>query len=187
MRYWLGLSVVALAGCGAELSPEEKARQDAQAVAEVTAAQIPPVMPVTLDPLTLADVEAHEMIGVGCSFLPDEGAGERSGDDGDEALAIAMGDAAYAKSGGEVMRLAPDRGSAANPFGTQTKYDGREFTMQLDLAPSVEEQATADAAAEPAEGVQVGMETMAYDGRMTLTDGRDRVVYRADGTLRCGS
>ncbi len=38
-----------------------------------------------------------------------------------------------------------------------------------------------------AEGVQVGMETMAYDGRMTLTDGRDRVVYRADGTLRCGS
>lgn len=170
MRYWLGLAALALAGCGGDISPEEQARRDAQDVAEVTAAQIPPAIPVTLEPITLTDVEAHGIVGLGCNFLAAQG--------GDEALAIAMGDAAYAKRSGEVMRLAPDSGSGENPFGTQAKYDGREFTMLLDLA---------QAGGEQAEGEQLGMETMGYAARMTLTDGRDRIVYRADGTLRCGS
>ena len=165
MRYLVCVAVLALAGCGDELSPEEQAREDAEDVAEVRAAQIPPPVPVTLQPIGFADIEEQGMVGLGCSFLPDNG--------GENALAITMGDAAFAKRGGEVMRLAPDRGSADNPLGTQVKYDGREFSMELDLLDS--------------EGEQVGMETMGYEARLTLTDGRDRVLYRADGTAQCGA
>tara|TARA_R110002072_G_scaffold81148_2_gene185823 strand:+ start:1371 stop:1871 length:501 start_codon:yes stop_codon:yes gene_type:complete len=165
MRYGLCLAVLVLAGCGNDVSPEEQARRDAQDVAEVRAAQIAPAVPVTLQPIGLAEIEQQDMIGLGCSFLADNG--------GDEALAITMGDAAFAKRGGQVMRLAPDRGSAENPLGTQAKYDGREFSLQLDVL-------------DP-EGEQVGMETMGYDARLTLTDGRDRVLFKADGTARCGA
>lgn len=164
MRYLVCVAVLALAGCGENLSPEEQAREDAQDVAEVRAAQIAPPVPITLQPIGFADIEAQGMIGMGCSFLAEGGS---------EALAITMGDAAFAKRGDEVMRLAPDRGSAENPLGTQVKYDGRAFSMELDLRDS--------------EGEQVGIETMRYDARLTLTDGRDRVLYRADGTAQCGA
>lgn len=165
MRYGLCLAVLVLAGCGEDISPEEQARRDAQAVAEVRAAQIPPPVPVTLEPIAFADIEEHELFGVGCSFLT-EGRGE-------DVVAIALGDAAYAKRNGAMLRLAPDAGSSANPFGTRSKYDGREFSMELDLL-------------DP-EGEQVGMETMGYPARLTLTDGRDRVIHRAEGTAQCGS
>lgn len=165
MRYLWCVAVLALAGCGENISPEEQARRDAQAVAEVRATQIAPPVPVTLQPIGFADIEEQGMIGLGCSFLAENG--------GNEAVAITMGNAAFAKRGGKVMRLAPDRGSAENPVGTQAKYDGREFSLQLDL---LEE-----------EGEQVGMETMGYDARLTLIDGRDRVLYRADGTAQCGA
>lgn len=165
MRYGLWVVVLALAGCGEEISPEEQARRDAQDVAEVRAAQIAPPVPVTLQPIGFAEIEQQDMVGLGCSFLAKEGS--------EDALAITMGDAAFAKRGGEIMRLAPDRGSPENPLGTQVKYDGREFSMELDLLES--------------EGEQVGMETMGYDARLTLTDGRDRVLFSADGTARCGA
>ncbi len=165
MRYLWCVPVLALAGCGGDISPEEQALRDAQDVAEVRAAQIAPPVPVTLEPIGFADIEQQGMVGLGCSFLADNG--------GKDALAITMGNAAFAKRSGKVMRLAPDRGSAENPVGTQAKYDGREFSMQLDLLDR--------------EGEQVGMETMGYDARLTLTDGRDRVLYRADGTAQCGA
>ncbi len=165
MRYLWCVPVLALAGCGENISPEEQARRDAQAVAEVRAAQVAPAVPVTLQPIGFADIEEQGMVGLGCSFLAEDG--------GDDAMAITMGDAAFAKRGGKVMRLAPDRGSAENPVGTQAKYDGREFSLQLDLLDR--------------EGEQVGMETMGYDARLTLTDGRDRVLYRAEGTAQCGA
>lgn len=165
MRYLLWVAVLALAACGDDISPEEQAREDAQDVAEVRAAQVPPAIPVTLEPLSPADIEEHRLVGIGCSFL--------AGESGEDALAIMLGEAAYVRQGGMVVRLAPDTGSGEAPFGTYTRYDGREFGLQLDLLKS--------------EGEQVGMETMAYAARMTLTDGNDRVVYRADGTARCGA
>lgn len=165
MRYLWCVAVLALAGCGNDISPEEQARRDAQDVAEVRAAQIAPPVPVTLQPIGFADIERQGMVGLGCSFLAENG--------GEDALAITMSDAAYAKRGGKVMRLAPDRGSAENPMGTQVKYDGREFSMELAMLES--------------EGEQIGMETMGYDARLTLTDGRDRVLFRADGTAQCGA
>ncbi len=131
--------------------------------------QVAPPVPVTLQPIGFADIEQQGMVGLGCSFMADDG----DPNSGKDALAITMGDAAFAKRGGEVMRLAPDRGSPQNPLGTQAKYDGREFSLELDLLES--------------EGEQVGIETMGYDARLTLTDGRDRVLFRADGTAQCGA
>ena len=172
MRFLLVLSLLALAGCGEEVSPEERARRDAEAIAAVRATQVTPAVPVSLQPIGFFDIEGQGAIGLGCSFVADDDrVGGETGEG--EALAIAMGDAAFVKRSGEVLRLAPDPGSPENPLGTRAKYDGREFSLKLDL--------------QDGEGEQIGMETMGYDARLTLTDGRDRVVYRAEGIAECGA
>ncbi len=168
MRWILPLplvgSMLALAACDKEPSPEEQARADAAASAEVRAASVAPPVPVSLDPIAPTDIEDYDIIGVGCNFLLEQGA--------QQALAVTLVDEAFVKRGEQMQRLAPDTGSPKTPFGTWTKYSGGEFALELALS---------------GEGEQVGMETSAYDATLTLRDGRDRVLMVREGVANCGS
>lgn len=164
MRAAILLSALALAACGSDPTPEEKARSDAAASAEIRAANVPPAIPVTLEPIAYADIEAHELIGIGCSFALSR--------DADAAMAVTMADAGYVKQDNEIQRLAPDMGSAEMPFGTRSNYDGTAFGLELIMR---------------GDGEAIGGETMLYDAALTLRDGRGRVVYQRDGVARCGS
>ena len=164
MRAPILLLALTVAACGSEPSPEEKAASDAAASAEIRAANVPPPIPVTLEPIAYSDIEANELIGIGCSFALARNA--------DAAMAVTMVEAAYVKQDNEIQRLAPDMGSAEMPFGTRSNYDGTQFGLEMTMR---------------GDGEAIGGETTLYDATLTLRDGRDRIVYQQDGVARCGS
>ncbi len=155
---------LALSACGSGQSPEEKAASDAAASAEIRAANVPPAIPVTLEPIAYSNIEANDLIGIGCSFALARNA--------DAAMAVTMVEAAYVKQDNEIQRLAPDMGSAEMPFGTRSNYDGTQFGLEMTMR---------------GDGEAIGGETTLYDATLTLRDGRDRIVYQQDGVARCGS
>ncbi|MCH2486359.1 MAG: hypothetical protein MK010_01255 [Erythrobacter sp.] len=164
MRNAILLAALALAACGSEQSPQEKAASDAAASAEIRAANVPPAIPVTLEPIAYSDIEANDLIGIGCSFALAR--------DAEAAMAVTMVEAGYVKQDNAIQRLAPDMGSAEMPFGTRSNYDGKAFGLEMTTR---------------GEGEAIGGETTLYDATLTLRDGRDRIVYRQDGVARCGS
>ena len=164
MRAPILLLALAAAACGTEQSPEEKAASDAAASAEIRAANVPPPIPVMLEPIAYSDIEANDLIGIGCSFALAR--------DADAAMAVTMVEAAYVKQNNEIQRLAPDMGSGEMPFGTRFNYDGTQFGLEMIVR---------------GDGEAIGGETTLYDAALTLRDGRDRIVYQQDGVARCGS
>ena len=165
MRISVSAVFLLLAACGSETTPEEQARLDAEAVEQVRASQTPPVIAIVPEPIGNPDIDRFEMFGLGCSFAPGaEAAGP---------VAITLLGEAFMKVDGEVERFAPDAGSPETAYGTRRKYDGKRFSFQLEL--------------DPGEGEQIGMETIQHDARLVARDSRDRVIYQADGTARCGA
>lgn len=164
MRWTILVATLVLAGCGGSTPEEEEAARQA-AVAEVEANQDPPLEKLTLDPIRYKEIEQHNLYGAGCSFTPD-GAGLGT-------VALAMADKGYLIRKGELLVHAADMGSAELPYLARRKYDGREYSFTLDL--------------DQEEGTQSGYETTDYRGRLTVRDGTDKVVYRADGPVQCGA
>lgn len=165
MRLILLCSALALAACADEPDPEEKARADAAAIAEVEATQVPPPEALAPRPILYPDIERYELFGAGCSFAPKGG--------GLGAVALAMADEGYMKREGEILRFAADKGSKELPYLARRKYDGRDYSFTLDL--------------DEGEGKQVGMETREFGAKLTVKDGKDRVVYSSDGLAQCGA
>ncbi len=165
MRWIASLAVLALAACGDGRTPEEKATEDARAIAEVEASQEPPPQAFAPQPIRYPDIERHGLYGAGCSFAPKGG--------GIGAVVLAMADTGYMKRDGELMRFAADKGSAELPYLARQKYDGKvhSFTLQLD-----EES-----------GERSGMETSDYSAELTVEDEKGRVVYRSAGIAQCGA
>lgn len=164
MRWVIAISTLALAACGGPSPAEEEAARE-QAVAEVIANQEPPAEQLALDPIRYPEIERYDLFGAGCSFAPDGG--------GLGAVAIAMADKGYIIRNGELHTLAADLGSAELPYLAHRKYDGREYSFVLDL--------------DETEGEQSGYEATDYRGTLTVSDGKDRAVYRADGIVQCGA
>jgi hypothetical protein len=155
-----------LAACGEpELTPEQKNAIEERKIAAVEAAQNIPPETVDLQAITFADIEQHDLFGAGCSFTAEGRGGS--------VLALANETGAYIKVDGRMHRLAPDAGSPALPLGARGKYSGKEHAMVLDLAEG--------------EGEQSGVETVDYPGRLELRNGRDQVVFGANGVAQCGS
>ena len=165
MRLALPLLALALAACADEPTPQQKAASDAADVAEVEANQEAPPEAMVPEPILYPDIEKYGLFGAGCNFLP-EGAGLG-------AVALAQIDKGYMKRDGEVLTFAADKGSAQNPLMSWTKYDGKDYSMTLELSGG--------------EGEQSGMETVDFDAELIVRDGKDRVVYQSEGIAQCGS
>ena len=157
------IAALGLAGCGNSApSSAEQAQADAQDVAAVKAANMPPIAQVDLEPLVYDDIIADErMEGAGCSFYP-EGA--------EDPFAILGDTIGFVKAEQEVAQLAPDAGSDEGPFGTRVKYDGREFSLRI---------AVDEAAIEEGEGYWAAPATI------TIVDGYERELVNSEGRVGC--
>ena len=165
MRWILGVAVLALAACNDEPTPQEKAAEDARAIAEVEANQEAPPEALSPSPIRYAEIEKYGLYGAGCSFAPEGG--------GLGAVALAMGDKGYMMRESELLIFAPDMGSDELPYLARRKYDGKDHSFTLDL--------------DEGSAKKTGMETTDYKGQLIVRDGKDRVVYQAKGLVQCGA
>lgn len=162
MRKALMLLILPLAACGGNPTPEEKAADDAAAVAMVEKAQKmrAPPRPLALEPISEADSAAAAISGAGCSFVP-EG----------QSQPVLVGDTerAIIKTADVPTTFAVDVGTAA----TSHHYVGRTHTAFIDQAGD--------------KGQPWGEEGIKASGVLTVQDTDKREVYRARGTVYCGA
>ncbi len=158
MRWRMVVAISFLASsCGeaneAPLDEAERARQ-VDAVREANAAA-PELEPVTPEPILYPDIERWDLGGQSCAYAPGTSLGAR---------VIAREADAFMKIDGELIRFAADAGSRELPQRTRSVYDGREYSLRLQIA---------DADGERAEGT------------IWLRDRWDRVVYQGTGLVSC--
>lgn len=152
---------VSLAACSGEQSEAERQA----AVAEVEANQVPPPEQLELSPIGYREIEENDLFGAGCAFAPKGG--------GMGAVALAMADTGHFLKGSEMLTLAADKGSDELPYLARRKYDGKAYSMVLEI----NEQA----------GRPSGEETSDYPATLTIRDLHDAVVYRKAGMAQCGA
>ena len=159
-------ALMLLSGCGQSPTPEEKKRSDAADVAAVEAIQqvAPPIKPITLQPITLAEITAKNLSGAGCSFSTTSAA---------EPLVLALVGRAVIKFADDIVVLVSDNGGTKLEMGAWEHYVGKEYTLTLKRVPGA--------------GQPVGGESTRYAGELTVRDAWDRVIYSAQGPLECGS
>lgn len=169
MRWLLVLCAPALlTACGDELTAAEQAAENEAMVERVREANdiAPPLVEVVPDPLLYDDMERHDLFGMACAYAPGTSMGAR---------VIAREVDAFVKIDGEVIRLAADPGSRELPASTRSLYNGREYSLRLDIAEK-------DAGEENADGGAVF-----YEGTVWLRDRWDRVIYQGTGVVNCGA
>lgn len=160
-----GLLVVS---CGEELSEVEQEEQDRAVVERVRDANeaAPPLIEVVPDPILYPDIEAHDLYGLTCSYAPGTSMGAR---------VIAREVDAYVKIDGRMVRLAADPGSRELPAGSRSLYNGREYSLRLEIDTEQEIE-------QPNDG-----EATLYEGTVRLRDRWDRVVYQGTGAVNCSA
>jgi hypothetical protein len=160
-------AVLVCAACDAELSPEEKQAQAERDIAMVEAANnaLPPLRPVTPDPILYPDMEQHDLYGQACNYAPGTSLGTR---------VIAREGDAFVKIDGDVIRLAADPGSRELPAQSRSLYDGREYSLRLAIEGEGEPAAANSGVSE-------------YQGTVSLRDRWGRVVYDGVGLAQCGA
>lgn len=154
------LTLLLLAGCN-QLSPEEKAAQDARDIAVVKAAndQPPPLVPVSPQPILFPDIRKASLYGPGCAFVAEGG--------GLGAIVMTQEKRAAIKLSDELVILASDPGSTKMPQGTWSHYVGKKRSLTLTRLDSGK---NADAE---------------WRGKLVITDAGDRVVFEAEGLVQC--
>ena len=165
MRVVGAVLLLVLTACGQTQSPAEKAAEDAEGVAMVEEANNaePPLETVTLEPLLYPDIERYDLFGMACAYAPGTSLGAR---------VIARENDAFIKIGEEVVRLAADPGSRELPMRSRTLYNGKEYSLRLEI-----EGAPTDGDAENAQ----------YEGSIFLRDRWGRVVFEGTGSAQCGN
>lgn len=146
-----------------EKSAAEREIDDERAIAEVEAAQTPPPDVVTPQRITVEERARYKLSDSGCSFAvsnPELG-----------AQAILQINVGYMKFDGGMERFAPDAGSAEGPSGTSTKYDGGRHGLKVTF--------------DQAKSAKAAGESVSVPTKITLEDGRGRIVYVAEGTSLC--
>lgn len=155
----------ALVSCGDELSESEQEERDAAIVERVREANdmAPPLVEVVPEPILYPDMEANDLFGLACSYAPGTSMGAR---------VIAREADAFVKLDGEVLRFAADPGSRELPASTRSFYNGREYSLRLDISDKATDEETNPAF---------------YEGTVWLRDRWDRVVYQGTGAVDCGA
>ena len=159
-------AVLLVAACAEEVSPEEQELRDAQALAAVERANAlePPLEEVIPETIAYGDIERHDIYGASCAYAPGTSLGAR---------VIARQADAFMKVDGEILRFAADPGSRALPLETRTLYNGRAYSLRLEIEQQGEPPATPEA-------------RQIYEGTIYLRDRWDRVVYSGSGPVECG-
>ncbi|WP_120078530.1 hypothetical protein [Aurantiacibacter odishensis] len=154
-----------LASCGDELSEAERAEQDREVVERVREANeaAPPLVQVVPEPILYPDMEAHDLFGLACSYAPGTSMGAR---------VIAREADAFVKVDGDVIRFAADPGSRELPAKSRSLYNGREYSLRLNV---VDKEADAET------------DTPFLEGTVWLRDRWDRVIYQGTGAVSCGA
>lgn len=155
----------ALASCGDELSDAERAELDRAVVERVREANgaAPPLVEVVPEPLLYPDMEAHDLFGLACSYAPGTSMGAR---------VIAREADAFVKVEGEVIRFAADPGSRELAGKTRSLYNGREYSLRLNIEDKEPD-------ADNASGF--------LEGTVWLRDRWDRVIYQGTGAVDCSA
>lgn len=161
----LTMAMGALAGCGDDLSAEERAARDAAMAERVRAANEtpPPLVEIVPEAIGYPEMEANDLLGLACAYAPGTSMGAR---------VIARESDAYMKIDGEMQRFAADPGSRELPANTRSLYNSREYTLRLEQEDEI------------AEGE---IEDTTYGGTIWLYDRWDRVAYTGTGTVNCGA
>lgn len=161
MRRLLAISVLLLAGCERQLTPDEQAQRDERDIALVERANDTkaPVRQLTPEPILYPDIERFDLYGAACNYAPGTSLGTR---------VVAREADAFMKVDGEVLRFAADPGARELPQRTRSLYNGREYVLRLQL-----------------EGE--GTEGEDYEGAVTVFDKHGRVVYEGVGLAQCKS
>ena len=140
--------VVVLAACGEQSSKVEQTSANA-------------VLP---QKILYPDIEANELYGLSCAFVPEGG--------GIGAIALAMPEGGYLKLADKILKLEP--ANPDQPIGPpQMAFRGKEqsFTLSLDEASFRRD----------------GFETAIYDARLSITDKGGAQLYSASGMAQCGA
>ena len=122
----------------------------------------PLVSEVVPETILYPDIERHDIYGASCAYAPRTSLGAR---------VIARQADAFMKIDGEIVRFAADPGARELPYGTRSLYNGREYSLRLEIA---------------GDGMQSGEEVMEYEGTINLRDQYDRVICSGTGTAQCG-
>ncbi|GAA0278665.1 hypothetical protein GCM10009127_19590 [Alteraurantiacibacter aestuarii] len=164
MKKIIMIAALGCVACGHETSVEQQDMLDQQAVEMVEQANnvSPPLEEVTPEPILYPDIERYDIYGASCAYAPGTSLGAR---------VIARQADAFMKVDGEILRFAADPGARELPYGTRSLYNGREYSLRLEIAGG---------------GDVSGEETVDYEGTISLRDRWDRVVYRGSGTAQCG-
>lgn len=164
MRFAVCALALACCACGETLTQEEQEQRDREAVALVEQANAvePLVSEVVPETILYPDIERHDIYGASCAYAPGTSLGAR---------VIARQADAFMKIDGEIVRFAADPGARELPYGTRSLYNGREYSLRLEIA---------------GDGMQSGEEVMEYEGTINLRDQYDRVIYSGTGTAQCG-
>ncbi len=159
------LPLLLLGACAEGVSPEEEDLRDAEALAAVERANAiePPLREVVPETILYPDIERHDLFGAACAYAPGTSLGAR---------VIARQADAFMKIDGEIVRFAADPGSRELPLQTRSLYNGREYSLRLEI----------EGEGAPAAG---GGEGTGYAGTIHLRDQWDRVVYSGSGTVSC--
>ena len=163
---FLTLALPLLATACTSQTPQEKAASDARDIAMVEAIQKqkPPPQAITPLPIDFAAIEKHDLFGSGCAFIPPGGR---------DPLALTQHEAAFILLDSGLVRFASDLGSTSMPFDTVSHYDAKNYVLNIAKAAG--------------EGTQSGSETRDWPGTLEVRDAYDQPVYRARGTVQCGS
>ena len=167
----LGIAILAAASvlasaCNNETAESSAAQEkaDAEDVAAVETANMPPLAEVDLQPIGYDDIMQNpQMEGTGCSFFASD----------EDPIAILGSDIGFVKVNGDVQRMSPDAGSAEGPAGTRSTYDGREFSLRLSVNESEKE-----------DGEGEGYFTA--PASLVVVDGYDRELTSSEGRVGCG-
>jgi hypothetical protein len=170
------VSLLMVAGCGDEPSSGERAASDARDIAMVEEANevMPPVKQITPEPILLPDIERFDLLGEACNYAPGTSLGTR---------VIAREADAFAKIEGDIVRFAADPGSRELPMHTRTLYNGREYSLRLQIEGVTPQEREVDAVSGAAAQPQAGGTN--YEGTVQLRDQYGRLVYEGTGLAQC--
>lgn len=157
-----------ITACDKEKSAAQQAADDAKAIAMVEAAQtsLPPPVSLELQPITTSDIEKNGLYGAGCSLVPGAQAG------GDPVI-MANDRRATIKFSGRLITFAADAGSEILAVGVRAHYVGKTQSLWLEKATG--------------SGEGLGQDALRWQGRATIRDAREQLVYTMAGELVCTS